>query len=48
MTGFFHAEEIDRLRALRRRSGPAVRTQRAPDSTEMAGEIVATDIEPPE
>ena len=48
MTGFLHAEEIDRLRALRRRSGPAAKTQRAPDSTEMAGEIVATDMEPPE
>ena len=47
VTGFFHAEELDRLRALRRRGAPAVPAQRAPDSTEMAGEIVATDIEPP-
>jgi O-antigen/teichoic acid export membrane protein len=48
MTGFFHAEEIARLRALRRRSQPSAATQRAPDSTEMAGEIVATDIQGPE
>ena len=48
VTGFFHAEEIARLRALRRRSQPPAATLRAPDSTEMAGEIVATDIEAPE
>jgi O-antigen/teichoic acid export membrane protein len=47
-TGFFHAEELRRLRALRRRPAPAAPPPRAPDSTEMAGEIVATDIEPPE
>jgi O-antigen/teichoic acid export membrane protein len=46
LTGFFHTEELDRLRALRRGS-VAPRAQRPPDSTEMAGEIVATDIEPP-
>jgi O-antigen/teichoic acid export membrane protein len=46
-TGFFHAEELTRLRALRRR-GVAPPTQRAPDSTEMAGEVVATDIQPPD
>ena len=46
-TSFFHTEELERLRALRRRSAPAPAAQRAPDSTEMAGEIVATDIEPP-
>jgi O-antigen/teichoic acid export membrane protein len=48
VTGFFHPEEIRRLGALRRRSQPAAATLRAPDSTEMAGEIVATDIEPPQ
>jgi O-antigen/teichoic acid export membrane protein len=48
MTGFFHAEELRQLRALRRRSGPVAPTNRAPDSTEMAGEIVATDIGVPE
>ena len=48
VTGFFHREELDRLRALRRRGGPPRRTPRAPDSTEMAGEVVATDIEAPE
>jgi O-antigen/teichoic acid export membrane protein len=48
MTGFFHRAEIEGLRALRRRSQPARVPQRAPDSTEMAGEIVATDIETPE
>jgi O-antigen/teichoic acid export membrane protein len=46
-TGFFHPEELERLRVLRRRGAPGVPAQRAPDSTEMAGEIVATDIEPP-
>jgi peptidoglycan biosynthesis protein MviN/MurJ (putative lipid II flippase) len=47
VTGFFHAEELERLRALRRRSPAPPAVQRPPDSTEMAGEIVATDIEPP-
>lgn len=46
-TGFFHANELERLRALRR-GGALLPAQRAPDSTEMAGEIVATDIEPPD
>jgi O-antigen/teichoic acid export membrane protein len=48
MTGFFHAEELRRLRAMRRKSPPVAATSRAPDSTEMAGEIVATDIGVPE
>jgi O-antigen/teichoic acid export membrane protein len=48
VTGFFHREELDRLRALRRRGRPPRSTPRAPDSTEMAGEVVATDIEAPE
>lgn len=48
LTGFFHAEELRRLRALRRGSAPVAATNRAPDSTEMAGEIVATDIGVPE
>jgi O-antigen/teichoic acid export membrane protein len=48
MTRFFHAEELRRLGALRRRAQPATATGRPPDSTEMAGEIVATDIEVPE
>jgi O-antigen/teichoic acid export membrane protein len=47
MSGFFHAEELRHLRALRR-GRPAPSTMRAADSTEMAGEIVATDIEVPE
>jgi O-antigen/teichoic acid export membrane protein len=47
VTGFFHADEIAQLRRLRRSETPA-RTPRSPDSTEMAGEIVATDIEGPE
>jgi len=43
LTGFFNAEELRWLRALRgRRGAPPVAT--APDSTEMAGEIVATDV----
>jgi O-antigen/teichoic acid export membrane protein len=48
VTGFFHAEELRQLRSLRRRSGPNLATARPPDSTEMAGEIVATDIGEPE
>jgi O-antigen/teichoic acid export membrane protein len=48
VTRFFHADELRRLRAMRRRSGPVAATNRAPDSTEMAGEIVATDIGVPE
>jgi uncharacterized BrkB/YihY/UPF0761 family membrane protein len=48
VTGFFHAEELRGLRSLRRRSGPAPATTHPPDSTEMAGEIVATDIGEPE
>ncbi len=47
VTGFFHQEEIDRLRALRSRSQPQARSLRATDSTEMAGEIVATDLVTP-
>ena len=48
MTRFFHADELRRLGAMRRRSAPVAATNRAPDSTEMAGEIVATDIGVPE
>ena len=48
LTRFFHADELRRLGALRRRSQPAATPGRPPDSTEMAGEIVATDIEPPQ
>ena len=48
ITGFFQAEELRRLRAMRRKSAPVAATTRAPDSTEMAGEIVATDMEAPE
>ena len=48
VTGFFHGEELRALRSLRRRGGAAPATTRPPDSTEMAGEIVATDIGEPE
>jgi O-antigen/teichoic acid export membrane protein len=49
VTGFFHAEELRQLEALRRRIRPSAPSPvRASDSTEMAGEIVATDIEVPE
>jgi hypothetical protein len=48
VTGFFRPEELRGLRSLRRRSGTAPATTRPPDSTEMAGEIVATDIGEPE
>ena len=47
VTGFFHAAELRRLAALRQR-GPARPPLEPPDSTEMAGEIVATDIRVPE
>ena len=40
-TGFFNADELGYLRRLRRR---APRVAGLPDSTEMAGEIVATDV----
>jgi len=46
-TGFFHPGEIAALRALRRRGGPLKAIPRAPDSTEMAGDIVATDMAVP-
>jgi hypothetical protein len=47
VTGFFHKDELRRLGSLRRRRGgpPAMSS---PDSTEKAGEIVATDIGLPE
>jgi len=48
MTRFFQPDELRRLRAIRRGSAPVAATNRAPDSTEMAGEIVATDIGVPE
>jgi O-antigen/teichoic acid export membrane protein len=47
ITGFFHAAELRRLAAMRqRRTGRP--TTASPDSTEMAGEIVATDIKVPD
>jgi O-antigen/teichoic acid export membrane protein len=48
VTGFFQPDELRRLGALRRRSQPARPTLKPADSTEMAGDIVATDIEVPE
>ncbi|HEX4565093.1 MAG TPA: hypothetical protein VH138_00625, partial [Vicinamibacterales bacterium] len=48
LTGFLHPEEMVRLRALRGRGAPGRASTRPPDSTEMAGEIGATDIEPPQ
>jgi O-antigen/teichoic acid export membrane protein len=48
LTGFFQPEELRGLAALRRRSQPPRPTLKSTDSTEMAGEIVATDIETPE
>lgn len=47
VTKFFHAAELRRLVALGQRR-PGRPTLEAPDSTEMAGEIVATDIRVPE
>lgn len=48
ITGFFHADELRRLGALRRKGRPPAAAGRSPDSTEMAGEIMATDIKVPE
>src|SRR5262249_60274329 len=48
VTAFSPPEDLRRLRALRRGTPAPAPTLRAPDSTEMAGEIVATDIEAPE
>ena len=48
VTGFFHAAELRRLAALRTRRPPAQPPLATPDSTEMAGEIVATDINVPD
>jgi hypothetical protein len=48
LTGFFRAEELARLSSIWRRKEPRAASMKAPDSTEMAGEIVATDLEPPE
>ena len=47
LTGFFHAAELRRLAALRTRR-PGRPPLASPDSTEMAGEIVATDIGVPD
>jgi len=47
-TGFFHSGELAALRALRRRGQTRRPRVRAADSTEMAGEVVATDLEAPE
>jgi O-antigen/teichoic acid export membrane protein len=47
VTGFVHADELRLLRSIRkRRTGRP--TLSSPDSTEMAGEIVATDMEVPD
>ena len=48
VTRFFHADELRHLRSLRMRSRRAPAAARSHDSTEKAGEIVATDIEVPE
>lgn len=47
-TGFFRPEELRWLKTVRRRAQPAVGPIGSPDSTEMAGEIVATDLAVPE
>jgi len=43
VTGFFHKDELRRLRQMRRRKIERS-PMGSPDSTEQAGEIVATDI----
>jgi O-antigen/teichoic acid export membrane protein len=48
VSGFFHPGELRQLGRLRRRGRPDAAAVKAADSTEMAGEIVATDIEVPE
>jgi O-antigen/teichoic acid export membrane protein len=48
VSGFFRPEELRRLRQLRSRRTPGAVSGRSPDSTEQAGEIVATDIEVPD
>jgi O-antigen/teichoic acid export membrane protein len=48
LTGFFRAGELRQLSAIRRGHEPGAVAMKAPDSTEMAGEIVATDLEAPE
>jgi O-antigen/teichoic acid export membrane protein len=48
VTRFFHAEELRRLQSLRARTRPPAAAASPPDSTEMAGEIVATDIKVPD
>jgi hypothetical protein len=47
-TGFFRPGELRQLSAIRRGGEPRRVSMKAPDSTEMAGEIVATDLEAPE
>lgn len=48
ISGFFHASELDALRALRRKGQRPRRQVRSADSTEMAGDVAATDLEPPD
>ncbi len=43
-TGFFHANEIALLRRLRSARKASPRVTAAPDATELAGEIVSTDL----
>src|SRR6185503_3732902 len=43
-TGFFRAEELRGLNAMRRRLSGAAPVTAPPDSTEMAGEIVSADV----
>jgi hypothetical protein len=44
LTGFFHTEELAALRAFRRARRDPRRVAGAPDTTELAGEIVSTDL----
>jgi O-antigen/teichoic acid export membrane protein len=44
VTGFFGREEIEKLRRLRRIGRLRPRVARAPDTTELAGEIVSADL----
>jgi len=44
LSGFFHTEELAELRAFRRARREPRRVSAAPDTTELAGEIVSTDL----
>jgi O-antigen/teichoic acid export membrane protein len=48
ITGFFHAAELRAVATLLRKARPPATRIRAADSTEMAGDVIATDLQPPD